>query len=99
MSVLQPCAMVIFGGAGDLAGRKLVPAIFSLLFYRLPPDRFAIIGVDVKPMDDPAYRGQLREGVEKFSRQAKSNPRHGTISPATFLFWPRIYPIRMPTAP
>ena len=36
------CAVVIFGGLGDLAGRKLVPALYNLYLRRLLPAGFSI---------------------------------------------------------
>jgi glucose-6-phosphate 1-dehydrogenase len=66
--------MVIFGGAGDLTWRKLVPSVFSLFAEKRLARNFALIGVDVKHMDDEEYRERLREGAEKFSRLAGSIP-------------------------
>src|ERR1700730_11010820 len=43
--VADPCIMVIFGVSGDLATRKLLPAIYSLAKARLLPDRFALVGI------------------------------------------------------
>jgi glucose-6-phosphate 1-dehydrogenase len=39
-----PVVMVIFGASGDLARRKLLPALFSLFLDNLLPERFAIVG-------------------------------------------------------
>ena len=41
---LEPCLMVIFGAAGDLARRELVPSLFELHRKQLLPERFAVIG-------------------------------------------------------
>src|SRR3979490_2763362 len=41
----DPCTMVIFGGAGDLTKRKLIPAIYYLAEQKLLPDNFALLGV------------------------------------------------------
>ena len=43
---LEPTVFVIFGGAGDLTWRKLVPALFDLSQDRSMPADFAIIAVD-----------------------------------------------------
>ena len=43
---LAPTVFVIFGGAGDLTWRKLVPALFDLSQGRSMPLHFAIIAVD-----------------------------------------------------
>jgi glucose-6-phosphate 1-dehydrogenase len=62
---------VIFGGGGDLAWRKLVPALYSLFMDGRLPDRFGIMGVGRKQLADDTYRQHLREGVEKFSTWGK----------------------------
>jgi glucose-6-phosphate 1-dehydrogenase len=64
-----PVALVIFGAAGDLTWRKLVPSLYDLLLDRKLPDRFAIIGVDVKPMHLDDFRARLRDGVGTFARR------------------------------
>ena len=38
------CVFVLFGAAGDLTKRKLVPALFNLGKAKPPPDNFAVIG-------------------------------------------------------
>src|SRR5580693_4916670 len=66
---LEPTIFVIFGGAGDLTWRKLVPALYDLSRDRSMPARFAIIAVDRAKMSDAALRKHLHEGVKEFSRQ------------------------------
>ena len=52
---LEPTVFVIFGGAGDLTWRKLVPALFDLSQDRSLPAQFAVIVVDrIKLGDDAA---------------------------------------------
>ncbi len=51
------CLLVIFGGSGDLAKRKLFPALGNLLFKKQMPERFKILAVGRKPMDIPALLG------------------------------------------
>lgn len=66
---LKPTVFTIFGGGGDLAWRKLVPALFDLFHDRSIPDHLAIIGVDRIKLSDEELRKRLHEGVNKFSRQ------------------------------
>ena len=61
--------MVIFGGAGDLAHRKLLPALYNLHLDGLLPPRIAIVGVGRKAFDDDAYRAFAKDGVTGFSRR------------------------------
>ena len=64
----NPCCLVIFGGSGDLAQRKLIPALYNLEISGALPNEFAVVGVGRREMTDEAYREFARMGVEKFSR-------------------------------
>jgi glucose-6-phosphate 1-dehydrogenase len=66
---LQPTVFVIFGGAGDLTWRKLVPALFDLSQDRSMPAAFSVIAVDPADLSDIKLRRRLHDGVKKFSRQ------------------------------
>lgn len=70
---LEPTVLVIFGAGGDLAWRKLVPALYNLFVDRRTPERFAIVGVARKEMNDDAFRLRMREGVDRFSRRGKAD--------------------------
>ncbi|HEY3755786.1 MAG TPA: glucose-6-phosphate dehydrogenase [Opitutaceae bacterium] len=63
----DPTLFVIFGGAGDLAWRKLMPALFNLYLNDALPEKFAILAVDRNPGGDAAFRRKLGEGVRRFS--------------------------------
>ncbi len=67
---VAPAVIVIFGAAGDLTWRKLVPALYSLFADDCLPGRFLILGVDRQPLGDDAFRDRLRDGVNRFSRRA-----------------------------
>jgi glucose-6-phosphate 1-dehydrogenase len=69
---LEPTVFVIFGGAGDLTWRKLVPALFDLAQDRSLPEKFAIIAVDRIKLGNDALRRRLHEGVNRFSRFGKA---------------------------
>jgi glucose-6-phosphate 1-dehydrogenase len=60
--------LVIFGASGDLAHRKLMPALYALMFRRLLPSRFAVVGVARTEADDNAYRSDMKEAVQKHAR-------------------------------
>jgi len=68
----EPTILVIFGAAGDLTWRKLVPALFNLYLDRQLPEPFAMIGLDQQELSDDRLRRHLREGVERFSRRGTS---------------------------
>jgi glucose-6-phosphate 1-dehydrogenase len=60
----EPLTLVIFGATGDLAHRKLIPALYSLASDRLLPDKFAIVGYGRSRRDEAAFRDGLRKSVE-----------------------------------
>jgi glucose-6-phosphate 1-dehydrogenase len=63
-----PCAMVVFGGAGDLTKRLLIPALDNLMRTKLLPNGFAIIGVARSPMSTEDFRQSLTEAMHDFAR-------------------------------
>jgi glucose-6-phosphate 1-dehydrogenase len=62
----DPSTVVIFGATGDLARRKLLPALCNLVGRRALPDLFRVVGVGRKPMTDEAYREKVRQDVRNF---------------------------------
>jgi glucose-6-phosphate 1-dehydrogenase len=72
---MGPMTLTIFGGAGDLASRKLVPALYNLFLDEWMPKQYKILGVGHGRMSDEAFRRHLQEGVQKFSRRKKFNGR------------------------
>ena len=64
----DPFSLVIFGASGDLAFRKLIPALWSLYAARTLPEPFTIVGTARTEMSDQAFRDRMREGVKQFAR-------------------------------
>ncbi|PYV55580.1 MAG: glucose-6-phosphate dehydrogenase [Acidobacteria bacterium] len=56
-----PCVMVLFGAAGDLTKRKLVPALFNLAKAKLLPQNFAVLGVSVDDLSLEQFRSQVTQ--------------------------------------
>ena len=69
---LEPNIFVIFGGAGDLTWRKLMPALFDLSQSHSIPAHFSIIAVDRVELGENALRTRLHEGVRKFARSGRT---------------------------
>ena len=68
----EPTAIVITGAGGDLAWRKLVPALYDLFLDDWMPGRFAVVGIDVKEMSNEEFLAHIRDGVSRFSRRGLS---------------------------
>ena len=64
----EPCALVIFGASGDLTKRKLFPALYSLAFRQLLPEKFGIVGVARSEETDDEFRERMKAAVQEFGR-------------------------------
>jgi glucose-6-phosphate 1-dehydrogenase len=64
----EPCALVIFGASGDLTKRKLFPALYSLAYRQLLPEKFAIVGVARTAETDDEFRERMKAAVQEFGR-------------------------------
>src|SRR3954464_1595513 len=66
---VHPTTMVIFGASGDLAKRKLLPAIYNLAHEGALPEQFNLIGVSRGEMSDDEFADSAREAIAEFSRR------------------------------
>jgi len=67
-SSLNPCILVIFGATGDLAGRKLYPALYNLAQDQLLPECFAVVAVGRKAKSNQDAQADIIESIKAFSR-------------------------------
>lgn len=67
-----PSIFIIFGGTGDLAKRKIIPALYNLFLENRLPEKFAIIGTGRSKFTDVKYRNSLLDAVNEFSRTGKA---------------------------
>jgi glucose-6-phosphate 1-dehydrogenase len=70
-----PQTLVVFGGSGDLARRKLLPALYDLAYEGLLPERYAIVGSGGSTLTDDGFRERARTGVEQFARHRVDESR------------------------
>jgi glucose-6-phosphate 1-dehydrogenase len=61
--------LVIFGATGDLARRKLLPALYNLAHEGALPERFNLVGISRREMPDGDFREFAREAITEFSRR------------------------------
>src|SRR5690348_12880916 len=66
---VHPTSLVIFGATGDLAHRKLLPALYNLAHEGALPERFNLIGVARREMSDDEFRELAKGAIEKYSRR------------------------------
>jgi glucose-6-phosphate 1-dehydrogenase len=66
---VHPTTLVIFGATGDLAKRKLLPAIYNLAHEGALPERFNLIGVSRGDIGDDGFRQVAEASIKEFSRR------------------------------
>src|SRR6516162_9867739 len=66
---VRPTALVIFGATGDLAHRKLLPALYNLSHEGSLPERFEMIGVARRGQEDEVFQDMARQSIDRFSRR------------------------------
>ena len=66
---VAPTTLVIFGATGDLARRKLLPALYNLAHDGALPGRFHLVGVSRKEKAHEDYRAECEEAIRRFSRR------------------------------
>jgi glucose-6-phosphate 1-dehydrogenase len=71
----NPAAFVLFGATGDLAQRKLLPAIYSLMADDLLPCALPVVCIGRRASDRAELVEWLREGVAQHSRRRPLDPR------------------------
>ncbi len=60
--------VVIFGATGDLAGRKLLPALYNLWHAGYLPERIAVVGAARRPLEQNEFRQAMCEALKEHSR-------------------------------
>jgi glucose-6-phosphate 1-dehydrogenase len=66
---IHPTTLVIFGGTGDLAHRKLLPAVYNLAHEGALPERFNLIAVSRSDIPHGDYQSMARETITQYSRR------------------------------
>ena len=63
---VEPFDLVIFGGTGDLARRKILPGLYRRMAAGQMPDTARIIGAARGEIDDAGYRDMVRDAIQTF---------------------------------
>src|ERR1700732_2200580 len=61
----DPCVIVMFGASGDLAKRKLLPALYDLAVHDCLAPRFRLLGFARSEMSDDQFRKEATEFLPK----------------------------------
>src|SRR5256714_12205309 len=74
-NITEPCTVVLFGASGDLAKRKVLPAMYDLAIHDLLGPRYAIVGFARSPMNDESFRATVGEGAKSLSEIVSIDPQ------------------------
>ena len=66
---MHPTSLVIFGATGDLAHRKLLPALYNLAHEGQLPERFEMIGVGRRDQEHEDFRDAVIDSIQRYSRR------------------------------
>jgi glucose-6-phosphate 1-dehydrogenase len=66
---VHPTSLIIFGATGDLAHRKLLPALYNLAHEGQLPERFEMVGVGRRDQEHEDFRDAALGSIERFSRR------------------------------
>ena len=71
----EPCAVILFGASGDLARRKVIPALYDLAAHNSLASRFALVGFARTPMTDEAFRTMAGDAAKTISEVGPIDPQ------------------------
>jgi len=73
--VSEPVTVVLFGASGDLAKRKVIPAMYDLAIHNSLGPRYAIVGFSRTAMSDENFRGIAGDAAKSISEVGPIDPK------------------------
>ena len=67
---MDAMTFVLFGATGDLAKRKIFPALYNLFLDGKLPEKFSIIGLGRREMSHEAFQNNVELSLQEFSRRS-----------------------------
>lgn len=71
---MEPTTFVLFGATGDLAKRKIYPALYNLFIDKNLPQSFSIFGLGRREWTDATFRSNVEQSIRDFSRRKDTDP-------------------------
>src|SRR5260221_13028270 len=94
----DPCAIVLFGASGDLAKRKVIPALFDLAAHNSLGSRYAIVGFARTPMSDDSFRSALCDATKTMPELSDVDPAKWEDFASNLFYSPVAYSDQQPYA-
>ena len=73
--VTEPCTVILFGASGDLAKRKVIPALYDLAVHGALGPRYSVVGFARTPMTDEVFRATSEEAAKTISEGGPIDPK------------------------
>jgi len=89
--VADPCTVVLFGASGDLAKRKVIPAMYDLATQKCLGSCYAIVGFARTAMTEDAFRSTLGEAAKSISEVGPIDPEQWNEFAANLYYSPGDY--------
>lgn len=70
---MEPTTIILFGATGDLAKRKIYPALYNLFLDGKLPNSFSLIGLGRREWSDESFQGNVEQSLHQFSRREAQN--------------------------
>jgi len=90
-NVAEPCTVVLFGASGDLAKRKVIPAMYDLAIHDALGSQFAIVGFARTTMTDESFRDMAGQAAKTISEVGPIDPRKWNDFAANLFYQPGDY--------
>ncbi len=71
---MEATTFVLFGATGDLAKRKIFPALFNLFIDQKLPQSFSVFGLGRRELSDHTFQAKVEESLRMFSRREANDP-------------------------
>jgi glucose-6-phosphate 1-dehydrogenase len=89
--VAEPCTVVLFGASGDLAKRKVIPAMYDLAIHKALGSKYAIVGFARTPMTDESFRTTVGEAAKTISEVGPIDPQQWSQFASNLYYSPGDY--------
>ena len=87
----EPCSVILFGASGDLAKRKVIPALFDLAAHDSLGTRYSIVGFARTPMTDEAFRTTAGQAAKTISEGGPVDPAKWNEFASNLFYSPGAY--------
>ncbi|QHW33993.1 glucose-6-phosphate dehydrogenase [Paenibacillus rhizovicinus] len=72
---MEATTFILFGATGDLAKRKIYPALFNLFIDGKLPQAFSVFGLGRRELNDETFRSNVGQALRSFSRREANDPK------------------------